>query len=175
MKRKFFLALYYGLARYLPPSHKGILGRWGGQIRRLCAKKLFKYCAPDVNIEYMASFGNGRNIEIGRHSGIGIHCHVPNNIKIGEYVMMGPNCFFLDNNTHRYDRIDVPMILQGMKTIDKRTVIGDDVWIGRQCLMLPGKKIGSHTIIGAGSVVSKDVPDCVVAAGNPIRIIRERK
>lgn len=54
-------------------------------------------------------------------------------------------------------------------------VIGDDVWIGQQCIVIGGKHIGSHSIIGAGSVVSKDIPDCVIAAGNPIRIIRVRK
>ena len=175
MKKKFFLCLYYGFARFLPHSHGNILGRWGGQIRRLCARNLFKYCAPDANIEHMAYFGSGRGIEIGSRSGIGKHCRVPNNIKIGDNVMMGPRCWILDTSTHRYDRTDIPMIDQGSIDSGKRTIIGDDVWIGRECLIIGGKKIGSHTIIGARSVVSKDIPDYVVAAGNPIRVIRQRK
>ena len=89
--------------------------------------------------------------------------------------MMGPNCWILDTDTHRHDRVDIPMIDQGRYNTGKRTEVGDDVWIGRECLIIGGKKIGSHTIIGARSVVSKDIPDFVVAAGNPIRVIKERK
>ena len=89
--------------------------------------------------------------------------------------MMGPRCWFLDTRTHKYDRTDIPMIDQGMQNCGIRTEIGDDVWIGRECLIIGGKKIGNHTISGARSVVCKDVPDYVVAAGNPIRVVKERK
>ena len=51
--------------------------------------------------------------------------------------------------------------------------IGDNVWIGGNAVILPGVRIGDNTVIGAGSVVSKDIPDCVVAAGNPCKVIRE--
>lgn len=175
MKKKFFLCLYYGFARYLPSSHGNILGKMGGGLRNLCARNLFAYCHPTANIEHMAYFGSGRGIEIGRRSGIGKHCRVPNNIKIGDNVMMGPRCWILDTDTHRHDRIDIPMIDQGKFNSGKRTEIGDDVWIGRECLIIGGKKVGSHTIIGARSVVSKDVPDYVIAAGNPIRVVKDRK
>lgn len=167
------MALYYGFARYLPQSHGNILGRWGGQIRNFCGRKLFKYCAPDANIEHMASFGSGAEIELGSHSGIGIHCQVPGNIKIGDNVMMGPHCVFMDSVTHSFDRTDIPMIQQGSKKVG-RIVIGDDVWIGRETMVLGGKTIGSHTIIGARSVVSKDIPDYVMAAGNPCHVKKQR-
>lgn len=169
------MLLYYGLARYLPPSHANALGRFGGWLRRSCAKHLFKYCANDVNIEYMAWFGTGINVEIGHRSGIGIHCRVPNDIQIGADVMMGPRCYILDTCTHCYDRIDIPMIEQGKYNSGKRVQIGNDVWIGRECMMIGGKKIGNHTIIGARSVISKDIPDYVVAVGNPIRFIKDRR
>lgn len=175
MKRKFFLILYYGFARFLPPSHKNFFGKIGGAIRNYCARHLFKYCHSDVNVEHMAYFGNGSGVELGRKSSIGIHCHVPNNIKIGELVMMGPHCFMLDTDTHRHDRSDISMMEQGRINSGKRIVIGDDVWIGRECLFIGGKQVGSHTIIGARSVVCKDIPDYVIAAGNPIRVVRERK
>lgn len=51
--------------------------------------------------------------------------------------------------------------------------IGDNVWIGGSTVIVPGVHIGSNTVIGAGSVVTKDIPDWVVAAGNPCRVIRE--
>ena len=175
MKKKFYLCLYYGFARFLPASHVNILGRMGGRIRNLCARHLFAYCHPSANIEHMAYFGSGKGIEIGNRSGIGKNCRVPNNIKIGDNVMMGPKCWIFDTATHRHDRVDIPMIDQGREDSGKRTIIGDDVWIGRECLIIGGKTIGSHTIIGARSVVSKDIPDYVVAAGNPIRIVKERK
>ena len=169
-----FLILYYGFARYLPASHANFLGRIGGAVRRLCARHLFKYCAPDANIERMASFGNGRDVELGHHSGIGLNCYVPNNIKIGNDVMMGPKCYFLGSITHTFDRTDVPMIRQGNKIVD-RIIIGDDVWIGREVMVLGGKKIGSHSVIGARSVVSKDIPEYVIAAGNPCVVKKLRK
>lgn len=172
--RLFWLALYYGLARYLPKSHSKFIGLGGGAFRVLCAKHLFARCGKNINIERMAHFGSGKGIEIGDNSGIGINCRVPDDIKLGDYVMMGPNCSFLISSTHGYDRVDIPMMKQGRKQLGPIT-IGDDVWIGQQCIVIGGKHIGSHSIIGAGSVVSKDIPDCVIAAGNPIRIIRERK
>ena len=57
----------------------------------------------------------------------------------------------------------------------KPVVIGDDVWIGQRVVILPGIKIGSHSIIGAGSVVTKDVDKYSVVAGNPARLIKQRK
>lgn len=147
----------------------------GGQIRRMCAKHLFLYCGNNVNIEKGVYFGDGHAVEIGDNSGIGINCHVPNNIKIGKNVLMGPNCFMLENLSHNYSRIDIPIIEQGGLCLEGRIEIGEDVWIGRQVMILSCKKIGSHSIIGAGSVVGKDIPEYSVAVGNPIRIIRDRR
>lgn len=150
-KRFFFLLLYYGVARYLPASGKPILGRVGKWLRVFCCRRLFKRCGRDINIEHMASFGDGHSVEIGDCSNIGIHCHVPNDILIGNYVMMGPYCFILDNMTHNFSRIDTPMMFQGMSRVNRRTVIGDDVWMGRQCLMIAGKHIGNQVVIGGGA------------------------
>lgn len=174
LSKIFYLSLYYFFAQYLPPSHKNVFGRIGKRIRGTCAKHLFKFCGKNVNIEHRASFGKGTDIEIGDNSSIGIHCHVPNDIIIGENVMMGPYCFFMDNSVHGFSRTDIPMIQQGSYKKPGRTMIGNDCWIGRQCLVTPCKSIGNHCVIGGGSVVSKDIPDSVVAGGNPIRIIRRR-
>lgn len=174
IKRLFFLSLYYGIAKHMPASN--VPWSFGaGKLRRLCAQNLFKKCGANVNVEKGVYFGNGSNIEIGDNSGIGIRCHVPNDVIIGKNVMMGPDCFLLERLTHNIDRIDISIREQGLSKIEKRTIIGDDVWIGRQVLIMPGKNVGSHTVIGAGSVVSKDVPDYAVAAGNPVRIIRDRR
>lgn len=173
--QSFWLGVYYGFARYLPPSNSNILGRLGGVIRKNCAYHLFKRCGKDINIEHMAFFGKGQDIEIGEHSNIGIHCYVPNNIKIGRDVMMGPYSYFFGSDSHNFDRTDIPMIYQGRRNDLGRIEIGDDVWIGRQCIMTGGKKIGSHSVIGTGAVICRDVPEWCVAGGNPIRVIRRRK
>ena len=96
MKRHFWLCLYYGFARFLPSSHKKIGGRFGRYLRLLCARHLFKKCSKTANIERLASFGDGHGIEIGERSGLGVSCHVPNDIFIGNDVMMGPFCFVTD-------------------------------------------------------------------------------
>ena len=74
-----------------------LMAMWG-VIRYALCKHLFKKCGKHVNIERKAFFASGIDIEIGDYSGIGINAHVPNGTIIGNYVMMGPNCFILDVN-----------------------------------------------------------------------------
>ena len=123
----------------------------------------------------MAKFGKGFGIEIGEGSSLGPYCHYPNNIKIGSYVMFGPHCYITENMTHEHSRLDIPIGCQGMTSVKRRTEIGDDVWFGRQVIMMCGKHVGSHTIIAAGAVVCKDVPDYVIAGGNPVQVIKKRE
>lgn len=63
----------------------------------------------------------------------------------------------------------------GDKTLESGKVveIGDDVWVGGGAIICPGVQIGARSVIGAGSVVTRDIPDCVFAAGNPCRVVRE--
>ncbi|MDH3026960.1 DapH/DapD/GlmU-related protein [Gordonia alkanivorans] len=66
------------------------------------------------------------------------------------------------------------MIEQGYSA-RKPVVIGDDVWIGARVIILPGVTVGRGCVIGAGSVVAKDIPEYTIAAGNPCRVIRNRE
>jgi maltose O-acetyltransferase len=171
----FWLVLYYGFAYHLPATYSlGKIGLFSGHLRRFIFKRIAKKCGHHVNIERHAFFGKGFDIELGNYSDLGIDCHVPNNIKIGDYVMMGPKCHILSNHTHNTSRLDIPMQQQGKIEKPGRTIIGNDVWIGRQVLFTGGKHVGNHVIIGAGSVVCKDIEDYAVVGGNPIRIIRYR-
>lgn len=86
--------------------------------------------------------------------------------------MMGPEVTIL-THTHRIDRTDIPMGQQGSMVCE--VVIGDDVWIGMRSIILPGVRIGSGAVIGAGAVVTKDVPNYAVVGGVPARVIRYRK
>ena len=126
IKQIFYLVLYYGFARYLPKSNT--FGNIGGEIRYLICKQIFKRCGKHVNIERKAYFASGVDIEIGDYSGIGINAQIPNGTIIGDYVMMGPNCFILDVN-HDVSDVSLPLALQG-STEKKTTQIGNDVWIG---------------------------------------------
>ena len=161
------LALYYGLAQFLPGRR---FGRWCRY--RLC-RHIFQYCGQDVNIERRAHFGSGRQLRIGDHSGLGIRCDIPSNTIIGCNVMMGPDVCILPHN-HHFDRTDIPMIKQGIEA-PRITTIEDDVWIGRNVMMTPGRTIRQGSIIGAGCVLTKDFEPYSIVGGNPSRLIRNRK
>lgn len=128
-----------------------------------------------TNIERMAWFGKGTEIELGDNSGIGINCHIHPNTKIGRDVMMGPNCYMLDS-THKFDRTDISMREQGKKTVAERcqVIIEDDVWIGRDVMILSSKTIKRGSIIGARTVLTKNFPEYSIVGGNPSRLIRNR-
>src|SRR5699024_4409224 len=93
-------------------------------------------------------------------------------ITIGNGVMIGPYCLIYTCN-HNTKDLSVPMFKQGMDVM-KPVVIEDDVWIGGRVIILPGVHIGTGAIIGAGAVVTKDVPEYAIVAGNPAKIIRYR-
>lgn len=167
------LALYYGLAQYLPVSYNKFLGGVSKKIRYQLVKRIFKSCGNNVNVERKASFGSGREIEIGDNSGIGINACIPANTKIGKNVMMGPNCYILGAN-HSFARTDIPMIQQGF-TEKKQTIIEDDIWIGRDVTFTPGRIVKTGSIVGARTLLCKDFPEYSVIGGNPSKLIRSRK
>lgn len=169
------LLLYYGFAYYLPNFDAKYGGGIGNAIRLWCIKNLFDFVGYGVKIGRKARFGTGKGIRIGSRSNIGAYCQLPSDIIIGNDVMMGPNNFFFGNFTHEISDTTRPMIEQGFKHLKGRTEIGDDVWIGRECIFMPCRHIGSHSVIGARSVVTKDVGSYVIVAGNPAKIVKERK
>ena len=167
-----FLMLHLLFFRYLPASSTYIVGPFFKMLRYYCCKPIFKYCGKNVNIERKAFFGSGKNLIIGHNSGLGINCVVPSDTVIGNNVMMGPNVYILSSN-HQFSNFNIPIIDQGM-AIRKKCLIEDDVWIGRQVIFTPGRIIKKGTIIGAGSVVTKDFLPFSIIGGNPARLIRNR-
>jgi maltose O-acetyltransferase len=167
----FWLFIYYGFAQFLPG---GFIGRELGcrAFRRMICSRIFKFSGNNINIEKGAYFGTGENIEIGDNSGIGINCSVQGAIRIGKDVMMGPEVIILTVN-HKFDQLDTPMWKQGHLAA-KPVIIGDDVWIGTRAIILPGVHIGSGSIIGAGAVVTKNVPDYAIVGGNPAKVVKYR-
>ena len=171
--KNLYLLIYYSFARFLPANAIKIFGKTSNRFRYFLVQRIFKKCGKNVNIEQGAYFGTGKNIEIGNYSGIGINCKIYHEVKIGDYVMMGPEVMILGGN-HKYDRLDIPMGLQGSTTYQP-LLIGNDVWIGARVTILGNvKEIGNGAIIGAGSVVTKPVPEYAIVAGNPAKVIKFR-
>jgi maltose O-acetyltransferase len=164
------LCLFYGLSRHLPAS-TAPGGRLWKNIRYWTCRPLFASCGLNVNIERGASFGH-RTVLIGDNSGIGIRARVEGGTRIGSNVMMGPEVLIYTRN-HRTSRVDIPMIQQGLKPLAPVTIC-DDVWIGSRVILLPGVTVGAGSVLGAGTVVAKDIPPGSVVVGNPGRVIRNR-
>lgn len=141
------------------------------KLSRGATKLMLPKCGDNVNIEKNATFSI--RTEIGNNSGIGVNAHFYGKVVIGDNVMMAPDCIIYVRN-HESSRLDIPMCEQG-STEERPVVIGNDVWIGGRVIILPGVKIGDGAIIGAGSVVTKDVSEYDVVAGNPARVIKNRK
>ena len=168
----FGLIGYYVFAQHLPASDNGYAA-WVRPIRRIFCSCLFKYMGEKVNIEKGAKFGIGDNVEIGSYSGLGKNCLISGPVRIGKYVMIGPDVM-LFARSHQFDSADVPMALQG-EGKPRAVVIGDDVWIGARAIILPGVTIGQGAVVGAGAVVTKEVPPFSVVGGNPAKVIKWRK
>ena len=170
--RNFYLILYYLILNKLPHSTVPFVGIPCERFKEYFVKKIFKKCGINVNVSQGARFGNGKNIEIGRNSSIGMNCKVPNNIIIGEDVMMGPNVIIFGSN-HVFDRTDIPMRKQGMEKYPA-VIIEDDVWIGSNSIIMPSLTIQKGSIIGSGSIVTKNFPAYSIIAGNPAKLIKSR-
>lgn len=119
----------------------------------------------------LATRNASAKIQIGNYVGLtGTTIVSASHISIGDRTLIGANCTLVDTDFHPLDPIqrrDYPM--------DGRTspiVIEEDVFIGMNCIILKGVRIGSGSVIGAGSVVTKDVPANSIAAGNPAVVIR---
>ena len=173
MKKIFCLALYYGLAYYLPNSYKwGIIGTISNSFRVALCKRIFKKSGNISVINRCVDFASGRDIEIGDDSGIGEHVQIPNNTIIGNYVMLGRYTFVLDRN-HEYADVTIPINKQGFKDT-KQLIIEDDCWIGAFTKMTPGRYIKKGTIIAMGTLLCKDFPEYSVVGGNPSKLIKSR-
>ena len=107
--------------------------------------------------------------EIGNHSTISSF----NQIVIGKNVLTGPHVFISDHN-HEYADPNIPVCKQGVRCKESdKIVIGEGTWIGTNAVIVGNVRIGKHCVIGANSVVTKDIPDFCVAAGIPAKIIKK--
>ena len=114
-------------------------------------------------------------IEIDDYCNIGASCRMgtTTHIKIGKHVLMAANCY-IGGAQHKFDRLDVPIMRQGY---DSRggVVIEDDVWLGTDVKILDGVTVGTGSVIGAGSIVTKSIPPYSIAVGAPAKVRGSRK
>ena len=170
IKERICYVLYHFIGKHLPASDFPI-NLFGKSIRRILVRGFVKKADKLINIDKNANISP--NIEIGRNSGIGINAKITSSTIIGDNVMMGPNVSIFTTN-HKFARTDIPMVMQGEDEV-KSVTIQNDVWIGANVIILPGVTIGEGAIIGAGSVVTKDVEEYTIVAGNPAKVIKKRK
>ena len=137
--------------------------------RKELLKKLLGKTNENFLIEQPFICDYGYNIEIGEnfYSNHNLIILDANKVKFGDNVFIAPNCSFYTAG-HPLDAEIRNKGLEYAKPIE----IGNNVWIGGNVVVLPGVKIGDNTVIGAGSVVTKDIPANVVAVGNPCKILK---
>ena len=139
------------------------------ELKKSVLKKILGKTGKNFTIEANFFCDYGYNIEIGEnfysnHNLVILDCA---KVKIGKNVAIGPN-------TGLYCAIHPTDVTERIKWLEKAEpiIIEDNVWLGGNVVVLPGVKIGKNTVIGAGSVVTKDIPENVVAVGNPCKIIK---
>ena len=137
--------------------------------RRRILRELFAAGGDTVWMQPPFFCDYGSNIELGRRVFFNFNCIVLDvcRVRIGDFSLFGP-AVQIYTPMHPLDAE-----LRRREEFGKPVEVGSDVWVGGGAIILPGVRIGSRAVIGAGSVVTRDIPDGVFAAGNPCRVIRE--
>lgn len=118
--------------------------------------------------------GKTGSVVLGKKTNVGCNVIISSTvgISIGNSVLIAGNCY-IGGGRYICDRLDIPMMNQGIYSKGS-VVIEDDVWLGAGAIVLDGVRIGKGTIVGAGAVVTKDLPNYAVAVGVPARITKIR-
>ena len=125
----------------------------------------------ESTIEDFSAINNGvGDVIIGDRTRIGLSNTIIGPVKVGNDVRLAQN-IVLSGLNHNYAKINNPIHEQGVST--KPIVIEDESWIGANAVVLPGVTLGKHSIVAAGSVVTKDIPNYSIAAGNPARVLKQ--
>lgn len=166
--KRILAIIYMFTLNKIPCRHKSKLNI----LKRIILKRVFYSFGDMVNIRPNIKFING-NISIGNNSSIGERSFLQDmaKITIGENVLMGIECMFFTSN-HGTLRDE---LISKQPSVFKEIIIEDDVWIGSRAIILPGVRIKKGAVVGAGAIVTKDVPEYAIVGGSPAKIIKYRE
>ncbi len=149
------------------------------RLRRACLVIYYRGTLKSVGKRFR--IGEGSQIVTPRMLSVGHNCFFgprfylssPEEVRIGNNVMFGPEVMILGGD-HDFATLGIPMRFSPNVGRSGPIIIEDDVWVGARCLLIKGVRLGTGSVIGAGSVVTHSLPPFSVAAGNPCRVIRTR-
>jgi len=175
--------------------YRGDEGTFETQLRRIIFRAMCKLAGNQVQVEPEVIVKHPETMEIGDAVFIGAHTMIQGRFdgtcRIGNHVWIGPHSYFDARNlvledyvgwgpgakvlgsSHTGQPIDVPIIATELKI--EPVVVGFGADIGTNATLLPGVHVGAHAIVGAGSVVTRDVPEYSIVAGVPARVMRRRE
>ena len=141
-------------------------------LRRLLAQRIFKHCGEGVIFHHSVLFSKGSNISIGAHSLINRYVMLDDRapLTIGSFVMVAAGVT-IETHTHPFDDFSLPIAYAGRSGLP--VTVGDNSVLGYNTVLMAGTNVGYRCIIGANSVVTKDVPDYTVAGGVPAKPIKQ--
>lgn len=174
MKNRKVFILLYSTYSFISNIFNIIINIMPFFVRYIVFKCLFSSFGSNIYIDYNCYFRYYSKITIGNDVTInrgcrffGSHHNKDAIIRIGNNVAIAPDVSFF-SASHDYTQLNLP-------DTAKSIIIKDNVWIGGRSIILPGVTIGEGCVIGAGSVVSSNIPDWSVAVGNPAKVIKQRK
>lgn len=169
MIRGLVLIIYYAFMRFLPPSY------WPGgsmfNFLRVALLRRVMSIGPMTKVESGFRFGMKDVVNIGHNCQINEDVYIQSAI-IGNHVLIAQRVALLAV-THNIDKTEIPISQQGSTPVNP-VIIEDDVWLGRNVIVMPGVRIRKGAIVGAGAVVTKDIPSYAIVGGVPAKIIRYR-
>ena len=166
--RKIYFAIYLILLKNTPEDYRPYSFLFP-MLRSHFVSNYLKKCGRNLRVKKGAEISP--NAEVGSDSELGTRCMIQSHCFIGSNVIMGPDVKIYSRN-HIYENLDQPIQLQGKRQYS--TKIGNEVWIGANVIILAGTNVGNHAIVGAGSIVTKDIPKNAIVGGNPAKIIKFR-
>ena len=168
---KLKLIIYYLFIQKLPHSRL-----WGGfnSLRRWYMASVLRVMPNDANSKFENEIyiSDAKQLTIGNHVRINENAFFQGDISIGNHVMIAPGVAIY-TVAHRHDTIETPMVQQGT-TESKKVTIGNNAWLGRNVVVLPGITVGEGAIVGANSVITKNVAPFTIVGGVPAKLIRKR-
>jgi maltose O-acetyltransferase len=170
MKRMLCLLAYYGFAKFLPDT--SFPGGWlSTKLRGSLCRGFIAEAGEKIYVRSGTFLADGRHLYMGDRSSIGPGCRIYG-ARIGYGVVIGPHCVFFKEN-RAADDLSKPVGDHGTTPINI-PVVEDWAWVGERVLVLQGRRIGRGAIVGAGAVVTRDVPAFAIVGGNPARILSYR-